>query len=407
MSEPHIVVVNDFAHINGGAAQVALGSAMALAGRGHPVTVFASVPPVMPELAASGVRVVLTDQHDILTDPSRRRAAVQGIWNRKAAQMMGELLDGLSPADTVVHLHGWTKAISPSAVHAALSRRFKVVCTLHEYFIACPNGGFFNYQGNHICRLRAMSTRCLLSHCDARSYPQKLWRFERHMVQRTLGGVPRRLHAFIALSRLSREVLAPYLPPGVPVHEVQNPIEAAKEEPVPVEDNDTFIAAGRLAVEKGLDLFAAATAETGVPAVLVGDGPLRDQISALNPAMEITGWQPHSGVVRRMKRARALVFPSIWYETLGLVVLEAAALGVPAIVPDTCAARDSVEDGVTGLWFRGGDARDLAAKIRRLADPAEAHRLGRAAHERYWRNPRTMERHVDGLRAVYRSVIAG
>jgi len=49
-----------------------------------------------------------------------------------------------------------------------------------------------------------------------------------------------------------------------------------------------------------------------------------------------------------------------------LVVLEAAALGVPAIVADTSAARDLVRDGHTGLWFKGGDALSLRAAMQRL-----------------------------------------
>ena len=41
-----IIVANDFAHVNGGSAQVALSSAVGLAERGHRVTFLAAVPPV-------------------------------------------------------------------------------------------------------------------------------------------------------------------------------------------------------------------------------------------------------------------------------------------------------------------------------------------------------------------------
>ena len=40
------------------------------------------------------------------------------IWNRDAARGMRALLDTLDPADTVVHLHSWTKALSSSVVRA-------------------------------------------------------------------------------------------------------------------------------------------------------------------------------------------------------------------------------------------------------------------------------------------------
>ena len=41
-------------------------------------------------------------------------------------------------------------------------------------------------------------------------------------------------------------------------------------------------------------------------------------------------------------------------------------MGIPAIVPDTCAAREQVVDCVTGLWFRGGNSDDLQQKMEYL-----------------------------------------
>jgi glycosyltransferase involved in cell wall biosynthesis len=406
MSDLYIVISNDFGHVNGGAAQVALSSAIALARRGLSVTAFVAVPPVTPDLGASGVRVVCTEQHDILSDPDRRRAAVKGIWNRNAARMMGSLLASLPPARTVVHVHGWTKALSSSIVQAAITGGFKVICTLHDYFAACPNGSFFNYPHNHICHLRAMSVRCLASNCDVRSYHHKLWRVARQAVQQTVGRTPRGISAFIALSRLSRDVLVPYLPKGARVYQVENPIDVPKGEPARVGENDAFVAVGRLASEKGPHLFATAAAQLRARAVFIGDGPQRAEVATICPAMEITGWQPHAEVLAQMRRARALVFPSVWYEAQPLVVLEAAALGLPAIVADTCAARDMVADGETGLWFTGGDAADLAERMSRLTVPGTAEMLGRAAYERYWAAPPTLERHIQRLLEVYEDVLA-
>ena len=101
-----------------------------------------------------------------------------------------------------------------------------------------------------------------------------------------------------------------------------------------------------------------------------------------------------------------VVLPSRWYETQGLVVLEAAARGVPAIVPDQCAASDFVDDGITGLVFRTGDLVDLEHKLRQLTDPALAARLGGAAYEKYWQAPATMASHTERLVAVYESMLA-
>ena len=108
---------------------------------------------------------------------------------------------------------------------------------------------------------------------------------------------------------------------------------------------------------------------------------------------------------RWLSKARALVFPSLWYETQGLVVMEAAAKGVPAIVSDGCAARDFIVHGETGLLFRNGDVADLAEKISMLKDPKLAEHLGRQAYERYWANPNSMENHISDLIKYYHHIL--
>lgn len=133
----------------------------------------------------------------------------------------------------------------------------------------------------------------------------------------------------------------------------------------------------------------------------------RSDIQRCNEKARFTGWLPRSEALNWLRRARALVLPSLWYETQGLVVLEAAALGVPAIVPDTSAARDLVNDGHSGLWFKGGDAESLRAAMRRLMVTQVAQDMGRAAYEHYWQDAPTIDRHISKLERAYLEILEG
>jgi len=400
-----IVVVNDYGHVNGGAGQVAFASARELARRGHDVRLFCAVPPVEPTLEADGVRVVCTGQPDILLNPNRLQAAYQGIWNRPAAAAMADLLRPLDPRRTVVHLHGWTKALSSSIVPEILRHGAGLLATLHDYFLACPNGGFFNYVAERSCTLSPLSTACLLSNCDPRGRAQKLWRTTRHYVQSHQGQLPNGVRHFIAISDFSYNIIAPYLPDNASIYRISNPIESERVSCADVGRNTRYVVVGRLTREKGPFLAAEAARRAGVELEFVGDGYLRQEITTRYPEHGVTGWLPHEKLVRRLDGSRALVFPSLWYETFGLVVLEAAACGVPAIVPDASAVRDSVVQGETGLCFRSGDVEDLVRKIRQFQDPELASRLGRAAYERFWSSPPTPAAHVDQLEQCYRKVL--
>ena len=106
-------------------------------------------------------------------------------------------------------------------------------------------------------------------------------------------------------------------------------------------------------------------------------------------------------VHERLRAARALVFPSVWYEGQPLTVLESLAMGTPVIVSDLCAGREAVEDGVSGLWFKSGDVVSLAGAMTQLADDATARRMSLAAYNLFWADALTLDRHLDKLAIVY------
>jgi len=400
-SDVTIVVVNDFAYVNGGSAQVALASAKALAAKGYKVILFAAVGPASTDLQRPNLSAICLGQHEIVEDPNRTRAFVQGIWNLRASREMATLLSQLNPAATIIHVHGWTKALSASVVRQAVVRGFRVVCTLHDYFSACPNGAFFHYPKGEACHLRPLSLGCIVSACDKRNFAHKLWRVVRQIVQQRMGRLPGGIRQFIVPSKVCRGLLQESLPPGSSIHLVRNPIDMPKRDPVTVEANSSYMFVGRLAIEKGCLLLARAGHMAGCAVTFVGEGDCRESIEKEFPFAMITGWCDRPQLIQAMATARVVVAPSLCYETQGLVVVEAAALGIPAIVPDTSAAKESVIDGVTGLWFKGGDVEDLAMKMRIMRDADIVRRMGRAAYDRYWSSPEHLDSHVERLEAIY------
>jgi glycosyltransferase involved in cell wall biosynthesis len=401
-----IVVLNDNARITGGADKIALASACGLARRGYAVHLLTAVGPVSPELLQiPGLQVTCTDQFDILHDPKRSRAAVQGLWNIKSGRTAGHLFDTLSPENTIVHLHLWAKALSSSVVRAAVDRGFRVVCTLHDYMLACPVGTLFNHPRQSICTLRPMSGDCMAANCDSRSYRDKLWRVARKAIQSSAGRLPAGLADIIAISDLVSSVMKPYLPAAARVHRLSNFVDVSQQEPARVENNQQFAFVGRLVPEKGPLLFAQAARAEKLGSMFLGEGPCREEIKAILPDAEISGWLPYGETFKRLRQARALVFPSRWYEAQPLVVLEAIAHGIPCVVADTSAAREMIVNGETGLLFRGGDVSDLRRKLAMLLDPSFAASLGRNAYDAYWVEPLTLDRHLDGLIQIYAQML--
>lgn len=402
MNQNNLIILNDYGFINGGAAQVAVQTAILAARAGVKVYFFCAVPPFDAGLEKEeNIEIICTNQADILSNNNRLEAIANGLWNTSAQKKFRQLLERLQPLNTVVHVHGWTKALSHSVILEAQKKRFPVVVTLHDYFVACPNGGFYNYQKGQICPLQALSPACVLTNCDSRNYAQKTWRVLRSVIQKQLAHIPSGIKDFICLSNTSAEVLKPYLPADSRIHLLPTPVDVSQGERVKAEKNTAIYGVGRLSPEKGFDLLTSACHAQRLPLVLVGDGGYKSTLERLNPSARFTGWLSHDLVMQELTHARTLVVPSRQYETQGLVTAEAAARGIPVVVAEGTAAAENVEHGITGLKFKINNLDDLSDKLRDLGDDALVEKMSRGAYDRFWANHPAQEEYFTKLTEIY------
>lgn len=399
----NIIIVNDFAHINGGAGNVAIKSASGLSRTGCHVTLFSAVTPIDNELRHSGVNVICLNQNDILSEPDRLKAIRQGIWNRKAKTEFARLLKDLNPKDTIIHFHAWTKSLSASLFD--VTNGFKTVITLHDYFMFCPNGGLFNYQSSKICQVKPSSLRCLMTNCDSRSYPQKTWRFLRGRIQWKTIKKNKDIN-IIYISNLNRDVSYRWLKDiANRWYYVQNPITFDTARHADISMNRKYLFIARLSSEKGIGLFCRAITDLHLEGCVLGDGYLREKMQKEYPNIEFAGWVSGKEKERLILKGKALVFPSLWYEGAPLSIIEMKSYGIPCIVPDRCAASEEVEDGKTGFVFETGNIDSLKNAILRCenADMKEIQEeIGRTFNpDRY-----KLSNHCKRLIEVYEDILS-
>lgn len=404
MTNKTVIILNDYCHINGGASKVAIDEAVGLAAVGVRVIFIGACGPICPELKNANLEVICLGQAELINAGKNPLTMLQGLWNFKVAKTMRNLLKGLDKATTIIHLHGYTKALTTSPVRAGNKLGFKVICTLHDFFPACPNGAFFDYVKCKPCPKRAMSWDCITTQCDKRHYLHKLFRVVRTFIQKKFGGLPGEVKDYITLSKQSASLLKSYLPKDARYYPLENPIEIPHLPQVNVAGNKSVVAVGRIDPEKGIETLLQAAEKAGIPLTLVGDGSLR-KLAESYPFCRVTGWLSPALVVEELAKARVLIFPSLWYETYGLVVAEAAARGVPAIVSDISAASERVQDGKTGWHMRPGDINDMVRCLKISADDEVVAEVGLATYRTFWESPPVLTQHVEKLLHIYDKVM--
>jgi glycosyltransferase involved in cell wall biosynthesis len=159
----------------------------------------------------------------------------------------------------------------------------------------------------------------------------------------------------------------------------------------PVAAEPIVVFAGRHIPEKRITALVPtiARAREAVPdlrCTIFGDGPEREELlrlivdQGLGDVIQAPGFVSEDKVESTLARALCLVLPSR-REGYGLVVVEAAARGVPSIVVagSDNAATELIEEGVNGFVAPTASAEDLAAAIIRVHDAGEALRASTAA----------------------------
>lgn len=164
----------------------------------------------------------------------------------------------------------------------------------------------------------------------------------------------------------------------------------------PSEETRTILHVARLADVKGTKYLIRAFAtlalkHADVDLVIIGDGPRRRTLQmlvrslGLEPRVHFLGAQAHAEVLAYMRRAAMLVLPSVRTTTgrvegLGMVLLEAAATGVPVVASRIGGIPEGVLDNGTGFLVPERDVEALARRIDDLlSDPAMRLRMGTQA----------------------------
>jgi glycosyltransferase involved in cell wall biosynthesis len=342
---------------------------------------------------------------------SKPSLALSAFWAGDSIRELTRLLRDERP--DIAHFHNTMTMISPAAYYACRKVGVPVVQTLHNYRLVCPGGALF--RANRICeqcRGRILPWPSVVHGCYRSSRVQTAVVASVISLHRLIRTWQRAVDAYITPTQFARSKL---LAGGLPAEKVfVKPNFVTTDPGVGQRCGGYALFAGRFADPLKLEMLLTGWQRLGgdAPLKLVGALPGdREAVAAQIAArglrnVKIMDWQPQPLLLRLIQDALFVVFPSEWYETFGLLIVEAFACGVPVITTRIGAMAEIVEDGVTGLHYMPGDADDLAAKLKwAFSHPdrlEEMSRKARAVYEEQY----CPERNYPLLLSIYERAIS-
>jgi glycosyltransferase involved in cell wall biosynthesis len=280
----------------------------------------------------------------------------------------------------IIHVHNLFFIGSPSVLYAASKYKIPVVMTLHNYRLICANALLFrNGQVCELCVHKKFPVSGIRYKCYRDSASASALVTTITGIHKLMGTWKSKVDVFITPTEFVRSKLLnsslkiPAKKMIIKSHFVPHHGSGREQR------DDFFLFAGRIAKEKGVHiLLQAFAAMPEQKIVIIGDGPEKNTLESEYKSYQnisFTGQVDKLQVREYMKKCKAFICPSIWYEVVPLTIIEAFSTGTPVIASRSGAMAESVSDGYNGLHFTTGDPNDLKAKINLFLKETETSKM--------------------------------
>lgn len=341
------------------------------------------------EIASMGAM----DKLDVALGPIRSRSGV-----RQFKQLLAE------HRPDVVHVHNVYPLLSPQIVREAKSQGIPVVMTVHNFRLDCVAGTYFrDGQVCTECSGRSFATPALAHGCYRGSQSQSLpMVLGRSLNRSTWQDVDR----FLALTSFHAEFLERI---GIRRERIVIRPTSAPDPGEPTPPGRDVLFLGRLDETKGVEVLLEAwsrssAAQSGRRLIIAGSGPLAADIQRAaerDPSIAFHGPVDRDGAQALMRQCGVVAIPSVWFEGLPRVLVEAYAAG-RAVIASDIGGLGAVHGPDAGWLTEPGDAPGLGEALSDLDDDEMTAR-GAGARTRFVRE---LDEHTTThqLVRVYREV---
>jgi glycosyltransferase involved in cell wall biosynthesis len=312
------------------------------------------------------VKLLLFD-NELLESKGYIRTFRNLLYNESVIKKIGEEIDTFKP--NIVHIHNLFYLISPGLIRYLKKRNIQIIMTLHNYRLICPSAILFNngviyetnidkkfpfdgiFKGvfqNSVIKTLILSV-VIWGH---------RWMGTWYMVDK-----------YILLSEFAKEKImkSTLNISEQSIYVKSNFVREPQISSLEHHNKRQFIYIGRLNFEKGVQTLLEVFKKNKQYKILIyGDGILKEEVENAQATSEniiYKGFQSHEILIKDLIESRALIFPSIWYETFGMSIIESFSVGTPVIVSSLGNLINMVDDKKNGFLFEPNNSDALTERI--------------------------------------------
>lgn len=287
-------------------------------------------------------------------------------WNPLSSRKLRTKIKAFDP--DVIHLHNWFFTASLAVITEAKKMNVPVVVTVHNFRLLCPSATLY-WDGNiHDEALISAFPWTAVQHKVYRnSYFLTFWLALSIFIHRKMKTF-KMIDRYIFLNPFMREI---FLASSLDLHRNQTSIKSnflIEKTYEPSLKDDSYLFIGRLSEEKGIQTLIDAFSRYSKPLTVIGDGPFKAQVMKLaknHKNIRYLGSLPPDLIIHHMLNSSALLVPSLWYEGMPMVILEAFACGLPVIASNLGAMKTMINHESNGLLFEPGSVDDFILTLKK------------------------------------------
>ena len=324
--------------------------------------------------------------NDTIEDKTGLGLAINTVWSKK---YHAEVLQRIADKNyDIIHVQNFFPLFSPSIFYAAKKAGVKIVMTVRNYRLICPNG--LMYVDGAICNAcvgKTIPYPALIKKCYRNDFYATTVTVAMLSIHNLMNTWRNRIDGIICISDFVKKQLISGGFKESQLYMKYNFVTSTI--PASFTEGEYYIYVGRTSDQKGIPLLLKTFEQLQKRLLIIGEGPLNSLVEEYvqrNENIEFLGELSLDETYEKIAHAKALILPSQSNEPFGRTIIEAFAHGTPVIASALGGITELIQEGVNGYLFDSYAESGLADAVTKAESFTDVESIRKAVYDSYQAN---------------------